>query len=71
MDSLLCATAGEALSGHRYSGVKVKGKTQLGDSVAADWKGELVRGKPHAYDGVEVEGDTLVGNSYGGKGFWA
>jgi hypothetical protein len=71
VDSLLQAAAKEALSGHQYSNVVIKGNAQTGDAFSSDWKGKA-RGASHKYDGVEVEkdGKALIGNKYGGKDFW-
>jgi hypothetical protein len=71
VDSLLQAAAKEALTGHQYLNVVIKGKAQTGDVFSSDWKGEA-RGASHKYDGVEVDkdGKALIGNQYGGKGFW-
>ncbi|MCJ1309529.1 hypothetical protein MMC25_003189 [Agyrium rufum] len=71
VDDLLCTAAKEALTGHRYLSVTIKGKAQTGDAYSSDWKGEVVGGS-HKYDGVEVDkdGKALVGNKYGGKDFW-
>ena len=69
--SLLQATVKEALTGHQYLNVVIKGKAQTGDAFSSDWKGEP-RGASHKYDGVEVDKDrkALIGNKYGGKDFW-
>ena len=71
VDSLLQNAAKEALSGHRYLNVLVKGKVQAGDAVSSDWHGKAV-GASHVYDGVRVDNDgkALIGNKYGGKDFW-
>ncbi|KAL9026333.1 MAG: hypothetical protein Q9180_007499, partial [Flavoplaca navasiana] len=71
VDSLLQNAAKEALSGHRYLNVLVKGKVQAGDAVSSDWHGKAV-GASHVYDGVIVDNDgkALIGNKYGGKDFW-
>jgi len=71
VDSLLQAAAKEALTGHQYLNVVIKGKAQTGDVFSSDWRGEA-RGASHKYDGVEVDkdGKALIGNQYGGKGFW-
>jgi hypothetical protein len=71
VDSLLQAAAKEALTGHQYLNVVIKGKAQTGDAFSSDWKGEA-RGASHKYDGVEVDkdGKALIGNKYGGKDFW-
>jgi hypothetical protein len=71
VDSLLQTAAKEALDGHRYFNVTIKGKAQIGDTFSIDWKGK-VTGASHTYDGVEVEkeGKALLGNKYGGKDFW-
>ena len=68
VDSLLQAAAKEALTGHQYLNVVIKGKAQTGDVFSSDWKGEA-REASHKYDGVEVDKDGM-GNQYGGKGFW-
>ncbi|KAI4225786.1 MAG: hypothetical protein L6R40_008347 [Gallowayella cf. fulva] len=69
--SLLQNAVKEALSGHRYLNVLVKGKAQAGDAVSSDWHGKAV-GASHVYDGVVVDNDgkALIGNKYGGKDFW-
>jgi Prion-inhibition and propagation len=71
VDSLLEAAAKEALSGHQYLNVVVKGQAQTGDAFGSNWKGKAI-GPSHKYDGVIVEEDAkaLVGNKYGGKDFW-
>jgi hypothetical protein len=71
VDPMLRAAAREALTGHQYLGVTVKGKAQTGDAFSSDWKGGAV-GASHTYDGVEVDrdGKALIGNKYGGKDFW-
>jgi Prion-inhibition and propagation len=71
VDNLLQAAAKEALTGHQYLNVVIKGKAQTGDVFSSDWKGEA-RGASHKYDGVEVDkdGKALIGNQYGGKAFW-
>ncbi|KAL8866177.1 MAG: hypothetical protein Q9198_009004 [Flavoplaca austrocitrina] len=71
VDSLLQNATKEALSGHRYLNVLVKGKVQAGDAVSSDWHGKAV-GASHVYDGVIVDNDgkALIGNKYGGKDFW-
>lgn len=69
--SMLHATAHEALTGHQYLNVVVKGTAQTGDAFSSNWKGAAV-GPSHTYNGVEVEkdGKALIGNKYGGKDFW-
>jgi hypothetical protein len=71
VDPMLRAAAREALTGHQYLGVMVKGKAQTGDAFSSDWKGGAV-GARHTYNGVEVDrdGKALIGNKYGGKDFW-
>ncbi|KAL8978288.1 MAG: hypothetical protein Q9205_006093 [Flavoplaca limonia] len=71
VDGLLQNAAKEALSGHRYLNVLIKGKVQAGDAVSSDWHGKAV-GASHVYDGVIVEnnGKALIGNKYGGKDLW-
>ena len=71
VDSMLGKSAQEALAGHQYLNVGVRGQAQTGDAYSNDWKGNAV-GASHTYDGVEVEkdGKALVGNKYGGKDFW-
>jgi Prion-inhibition and propagation len=71
VDSLLQAAAKEALTGHQYLNVVVKGKAQTGDAFSSDWNGKAI-GASHTYDGVEVDkdGKALIGNKYGGKDFW-
>jgi Prion-inhibition and propagation len=71
VDDMLYAAAKEALTGHQYLNVTIKGKAQTGDAYSSDWKGEVV-GASHTYDGVEVDkdGKALIGNKYGGKDFW-
>lgn len=71
VDSLLQNAAKEALSGHQYLNVLVKGKAQTGDAFSSDWHGKAV-GASHTYDGVIVDNDgkALIGNKYGGKDFW-
>ena len=71
VDSLLQNAAEEALSGHRYLNVLVKGKAQAGDAVSSSWHGKAV-GASHIYDGVVVDDDgkALIGNRYGEKDFW-
>jgi Prion-inhibition and propagation len=71
VDSLLQTAAKEALTGHQYLNVVIKGKAQTGDAFSSDWKGNVI-GASHTCDGVEVdkEGKALIGNKYGGKDFW-
>jgi hypothetical protein len=71
VDGLLQAAAKEALTGHQYLNIMIKGKAQTGDAFGSDWAGET-RGASHKYDGVEVDkdGKALIGNKYGGKDFW-
>lgn len=71
VDNLLCAATGEALAGHRYSNVTIKGKAHIGDMVANDWSRETI-GLSHEYDGVQVTltGKASIGNKFGGKDFW-
>ena len=71
VDSLLQNAAKEALSGHGYLNVLVKGKAQTGDAFSSDWHGNAV-GASHTYDSVTVDNDgkALIGNKYGGKDFW-
>ena len=71
VDDTLYAAAKEALTGHQYRNVAIKGKAQTGDAYSSDWKGDKV-GASHTYDGVEVDkdGKALIGNKYGGKDFW-
>jgi hypothetical protein len=71
VDNLLQAAAKEALTGHQYLNMVIKGKAQTGDAFSSDWKGEA-SGASHIYNGVvvEEEGKALVGNKYGGKDFW-
>lgn len=71
IDNLLQNAVKEALSGHRYLNVLIKGKAQAGDAVSSDWHGKAV-GMSHTYDGVVVDNDgkALMGNKYGGKDFW-
>ena len=51
VDSLVQAAAKEALSGHQYLNIVIKGKAQTGDAFSSDWKGETI-GASHRYDGV-------------------
>jgi Prion-inhibition and propagation len=69
--SMLHAAANEALTGHQYLNVVVKGTAQTGDAFTSNWKGAAV-GPSHTYDGFEVEkdGKALIGNKYGGKDVW-
>lgn len=71
VDPLLQAAAKEALTGHKYLNVVIKGKAHTGDAISGDWKGDA-RGASHKYDGVEVDkdGKALIGNKFGGKDFW-
>ncbi|USP82176.1 hypothetical protein yc1106_09450 [Curvularia clavata] len=71
VDNLLVAAAKEALTGHQYLNVTIKGKAQAGDSFSSDWRG-TAQGASHAYDGVLVDetAKALIGNKYGGKDFW-
>lgn len=71
IDSLLQAAAKEALTGHQYLKVVIKGKAQTGDAFSGDWKGEA-RGTSHKYHDlvVEKDGKAVIGNKYGGKDFW-
>ena len=71
IDSMLYNAAKEALSGHQYLNVLVKGKAQTGDTFSSDWH-EKTEGASHTYDGVVVDNDgkALIGNKYGGKDFW-
>ena len=71
VDSLLQAAAKEALAGHQYLEVEIKGRAQTGDAISGDWEGEA-RGASHKYDGVVVDkdGKALIGNKFGGKDFW-
>jgi len=71
VDNLLQAAAKEALTGHHYMNVVIKGRVQTGDVFSNDWQGKAI-GASHKYDGivVEKEGVALIGNKYGGKDFW-
>ncbi|KAF2259145.1 hypothetical protein CC78DRAFT_621292 [Lojkania enalia] len=71
VDNLLLAAAKEALAGHQYRNVTIKGKAQTGDSFSSDWRGKA-QGAFHIYDGILVDktAKALVGNKYGGKDFW-
>jgi hypothetical protein len=71
VDNTLCTAAKEALAGHQYHNISIKGKAQTGDAYSSDWKGGIA-GSSHTYDGVEVDkdGKALIGNSFGGKDFW-
>jgi hypothetical protein len=71
VDDMLRAAAREALTGHQYSGVTVRGKAQTGDAFNSDWKAGAV-GARHTYNGIEVDrdGKALIGNKYGGTDFW-
>lgn len=71
VDSLLQNVAKEALNGHQYLDVTVKGKAQTGNAFSSDWHGKTA-GVSHTYDGVVVdnEGKALIGDKYGGKDFW-
>jgi len=62
--------AKDALTGHQYLNVVIKGKAQTGNASSSDWKMEP-RGASHKYDGMEVDkdGKALIGNKYGGKDF--
>jgi hypothetical protein len=70
VDSLLQAAANEALTGHQYLNIVVKGRAQTGDVFSSDWKGKVI-GSSHIYDGIEIEKErvALVVNKYGGKDF--
>jgi hypothetical protein len=71
VDDMLHAAAREALTGHQYLGVMVRGKAQTGDAFSSNWKSGVV-GARHTYNGVEVDrdGKALIGNKYGAKDFW-
>jgi hypothetical protein len=71
VDSLLLAAAKEAITGHQYLNVVIKGKAQTGDAFSNNWKGEA-NGASHTYGGVIVDetGKALVGNKFGGTDFW-
>lgn len=71
VDNLLSAAAKEALTGHRYLKVDVKGKAQVEDTFSEDWRFRG-HGLSHVYNGVAVDqaGIASVGNKYGGKDFW-
>ena len=71
VDSMLYNAAKEALSGHQYLNVSVKGKAQTGDTFCSDWHGKT-GGASHTYNSVVVDNDgkALIGNKYGGKDFW-
>ena len=71
VDRILHNATKEALSGHQYLNVLVKGKAQTGDAFNSDWHGKT-GGASHMYDGVVVDNDgkALIGNKYGGKDFW-
>jgi hypothetical protein len=71
VDSLLQTAAKEALTGHQYLNVVIKGKGQTGDAISSDWN-EEAREASHRYDGVVVDkdGKALIGNKLGGKDFW-
>ncbi|KAI9854174.1 MAG: hypothetical protein M1813_001344 [Trichoglossum hirsutum] len=71
VDSLLQTAAKEAITGHQYLNVVIKGKAQTGDAFSSDWKGKVI-GASHTYDAVKVdkEGKAMIGNKYGGTDFW-
>ncbi len=81
VDSLLQKTVKEAIAGHQYSNIGIKGQAHTGDAYSSDWSGGAI-GASHKYDDVEVKeggkalvgnkygGKALVGNKYGGKDFW-
>ncbi|KAF1934814.1 small s protein [Clathrospora elynae] len=54
VDSLLLAATKEALTGHQYLDVVIKGKGQIGDAISTDWKGEA-KGACHKFDRVVVD----------------
>lgn len=68
IDSLLQVAAREALAGHQYLKVVIKGRAQTGDVMSGDWNGEA-RGASHKYDDVIVDknGKALIGNKFDGK----
>lgn len=67
VDSLLLAAAKEAITGHQYLNVVIKGKAQTGDAFRNNWKGET-KGASQIYGGVIVDGTgkALVGNKFSG-----
>jgi hypothetical protein len=71
VDSLLLTAAKEAITGHQYLNVVIKGKAQTGDAFRDNWKSEA-NGASHIYGGVIVDktGKALVGNKFGGTDFW-
>jgi hypothetical protein len=71
VDNTLCTAAKEALAGHQYLNINIKGKSHTGDAYSSDWKGRTA-GSSHTYDDVKVDkdGKALIGNKYGGKDFW-
>ena len=71
IDSLLQAAARDALAGHQYLKVVIKGNARTGDAMSGDWKREA-RGVSHKYDGVVVDkdGKALIGSKFGGKVLW-
>jgi hypothetical protein len=71
VDSMLQAAAKEALTGHQYLNVVVKGKAQIGNAFRRDWNRQAI-GASNKYDNVLVEkdGKAQIGDEYGGKSFW-
>jgi hypothetical protein len=73
VDDLLRAAAKDALAGHQYLNVTIKGKAKAhaGDSFSSDWRGRS-QGASHRYDSVLVDENAKIfmGNKYGGKDFW-
>ncbi|KIJ42901.1 hypothetical protein M422DRAFT_229180 [Sphaerobolus stellatus SS14] len=71
VDSPLQNAVNETLKGHKYSGLDIKGKAQVGDAFRSSWTRGAI-GHLHTYDTVIVgeSGKVLLGNEYGGKGFW-
>jgi hypothetical protein len=72
IDEHLRKAAHQALMGHQYRNIQVKGRAMNGDVFSQDWK-HGVLGRFHMYDGVvvvEQGGKALNGNQYGGTSFW-
>ena len=71
VDEGLRKAATEALAGHQYRDVEVKGKALNGDAFGRDWQRGAI-GKSNMYERIVVEhgGKALNGNQYAGKDFW-
>ncbi|KAK4040122.1 prion-inhibition and propagation-domain-containing protein [Parachaetomium inaequale] len=71
VDGCLQRAANEALTGHRYQNIQIRGKALNGDAFDQNWRHGAI-GAFHTYDGVVVEqgAKAINGNQYGGTSFW-